>query len=437
MNPELDPGSQLKYPAPGEGEVWDHLADRHVVPVTPALHNDFPCPGCGVRGPERRRSLFIGIQVLGEYHCTACGADFLRDLPVGFQVDYPLAITPEGRIIDPSGPAEPWSTYREYADRPDMEFKIERRVYKECERVVVLNTLDHLYGHVLLKLLNAQFHIDRNDGRGVVLLVPRMFEWLIPEGVAEAWIVDQRLSVARRWHASIDRFVQEQLPRYKEVFLARTYNHPDLTRTDIGRYTGVEPFPLEEFSERPPHITFIARQDRLWFATPLGHFMFRVWRRLGLQRTFGQWFVHAQDRLMKRTMRRIRTALPDATFTVVGLARPGGYGDLAEDLRTERMDATVERRWCEAYARSQVVVGVHGSNMLLPTALAAGCVEVLPHDRSGNIVQDIAVRYNDRMQVFMYRFVDEYASPGDVARHVKAMFVRFRGFYRDNRHHAF
>lgn len=437
MKAAIDPGSTLKYPAPREGEVWDHLADPHTVPVTPVLHNDFPCPSCGVRGPEGLGSLFVGIQVLGHYRCKACGSEFQRDLPVGFQVDYPLSITMDGRIIDPEGPAEPWSTYWEYERKSDLEFKIERRVYKECDRVVVLNTLDHLYGHVLLKLLNAQFHIDRNDGTGVVLLVPRMFEWLIPKGVAEAWIVDQKLSVARRWHPSIDRFVQAQLPRYKEVRLARTYNHPDLVSTDIERYTGVKPFPLEEFSERPPHITFIARQDRLWFATPFGHFMFKVWRKLRLQRSMGSWFVRAQDRLMKRTMRRIKAALPEATFTVVGLAPAGGYGDLAEDLRTERMDAQVEQRWCEAYARSQVVVGVHGSNMLLPTAHAVGCVEILPHDRAGNIVQDIAVRYDDRMQVYMYRFVDEYASPADVARQVKAMFVRFRGFYRDNRHHAF
>jgi hypothetical protein len=101
------------------------------------------------------------------------------------------------------------------------------------------------------------------------------------------------------------------------------------------------------------------------------------------------------------------------------------------------MDVEVERSWCRAYAKSQVVVGVHGSNMLLPTALAAGCVEILPHDRLGNIVQDISVRYADRMQLFLYRFVDEFASPSVVARHVVAIFAYQSTFRRNNLENVF
>jgi len=101
------------------------------------------------------------------------------------------------------------------------------------------------------------------------------------------------------------------------------------------------------------------------------------------------------------------------------------------------MNTAVERSWCEAYARSQLVVGVHGSNMLLPTALAAGCVEILPHDRQGNVVQDISVRYNDRMQLFLYRFVDEFARPVEIDRQVSAIFDHFNLFERNNRINIF
>jgi hypothetical protein len=131
-------------------------------------------------------------------------------------------------------------------------------------------------------------------------------------------------------------------------------------------------------------------------------------------------------------MRRIRKSIPDVRFTVVGLAEGGGLSDLATDLRTRQMDDAVERSWVEAYAASQIVVGVHGSNMLLPTAHAAGCIEILPYDRYGNIVQDISVRRHDRMQLFLYRFVDEFATPAEIARQAVAMFREFDNYYRNN-----
>ena len=48
-------------------------------------------------------------------------------------------------------------------------------------------------------------------------------------------------------------------------------------------------------------------------------------------------------------------------------------------------------------------------------------------------MQDVAVRYRDVMQLFLYRFVDEFASPRTVARHAVAMFQDFKVFNRNNR----
>jgi hypothetical protein len=206
---------------------------------------------------------------------------------------------------------------------------------------------------------------------------------------------------------------------------------------DIERFTKVKPFDLEQYLTAPKHITFVARQDRLWFATPAAKFLYRVLNKLGLKKSLGRWYIHAQDRLIKRSMARISAAMPDVTYSVVGLGHAGGFGPGVKDLRTMKMDKSTELAWCEAYARSQIVVGVHGSNMLLPTAHAAGCIEVLPYDRYGNIVQDVSVRYHDRMQLFLYRFVDEFASPRTIARHAISMFTDYAVYHRDNRENIF
>src|SRR5690606_28596791 len=101
----------------------------------------------------------------------------------------------------------------------------------------------------------------------------------------------------------------------------------------------------------------------------------------------------------------------------------------ASDKRTTKMNAEIERDWCRLYAQSHVVIGVHGSNMLLPTAHAAGCVEVLMEERDRNVVQDLSVRYNDRRQLFFYCFVDQYAAQSSDAVKVGGMYRQFENHY--------
>jgi hypothetical protein len=138
-----------------------------------------------------------------------------------------------------------------------------------------------------------------------------------------------------------------------------------------------------------------------------------------------------QNQLIKKTIRLIRKDLPEAEFYVVGLGKTGSFSGYATDHRQREVNSLVETAWCEVYAKSHVVVGVHGSNMLLPTALAAGCVEILPEDRYGNMVQDLSVRYSDRLQLFFYRFADQFACPKSVVGKVVAM-IRDYELFRKN-----
>ncbi|MEZ4808456.1 MAG: hypothetical protein R2815_13415 [Flavobacteriales bacterium] len=414
--------------------------DRHIVPFIPGPPPIGPCPACGSKEARMTGFVLPGIHAMLDLHCPSCGAEYLEDLPIGFAVDHPMSIDKRGKRLYDAKPELDWihaPLLRAYKAPDNEAVRVERKVFREHKRVIVLNTLDFLYGHVLLKLYNAAHYLERYPDHGLVVIIPKMFEWLVPEGTAEVWSVDLRLGRMHGWYPAIDAFVHERMAAYDEVLFGRGYAHPEFASIGIERFTGIAPFPLEEFDTRPPHITFVAREDRLWFGTPIGKFLYRVLLKFGLQKSIGRWFVAAQDRAIRRTMRAIREQLPSATFTVVGLARSGGYGALANDLRTTRMNDTVELDWVKAYARSQVVVGVHGSNMLLPTAHAAGCVEILPNDRFGNIVQDISVRWHDRMQVFMYRFVDEFAPPRTVARHVTAMFREFGNYHRNNRLNGF
>jgi hypothetical protein len=134
---------------------------------------------------------------------------------------------------------------------------------------------------------------------------------------------------------------------------------------------------------------------------------------------------------VKRTISQIRKSLPDAKFYIVGIGKTGSFASGVHDERTSSVDDLIEKNWCSIYAGSHVVIGVHGSNMLLPTAHAAGCVEILPKDRYGNIIQDISVRYTDRKQLYFYRFADQFASPRTVANKAISIIQNFEIFERN------
>ena len=304
---------------------------------------------------------------------------------------------------------------------------------KPCKRVVVLSTLDFLYGHVLLKLWNAQYYLDAHPDLGLVLILPRSFEWLVPKGTAEVWLVEQKLGKAHGWYRSIDRQVRSFLTNYDEVYMGKGYAHPDKSKVDIERFTGVAPFDMQDYLAAGKHITFVLREDRLWFRSALHKFMYRALCKVGAKRLARWYFLADQQRLAMATLRRVRERLHDVQATVVGFGDKRPLPSGVSDLRMRKMDTATELSWCKAYAGSQFVIGVHGSNMLLPTAFAGGCIEILPYDRYGNIVQDVAVRQTDVMQLFLYRFVDEFASAREVARHAISLFTDYRVFHRNNR----
>lgn len=306
---------------------------------------------------------------------------------------------------------------------------IRKKVFKAATDVVVLNTLDFLYGHVLLKLYNAIYHLDRGT-EDLVVIVPGALEWLVPEGCAEVWVVDLRLSELVNRYQAISAFVTNELRRFRNVYLSKAWSHPDVARADIRRLTGVAPFDLGEFSQRAPTFTFVLREDRWWLPSSLWGPVFRGMRKLGIPGVGRTLMISMQERLVRQAIGIIQEELPHAKFVAAGLGKGGSLSDVLEDLRTDGVSNEVEVEWCRRYAATHVVIGVHGSNMLLPTALAAACVEILPEDRYGNMVQDISVRYNDRKQLFMYRFADEFSTAESVAR--KAVSI-VRDFHTYNR----
>ena len=405
-----------------------------MIQLKPKIDYDFTCPECGSRFPEVGEVAIQPMHVMADCNCLSCGFRFYQVFPVGHNVEDPIAFSKtDGRFYG-ADHAESWLFDALAKARGEIrlqDVKIERVVLKDCRNVVILNTLDYLYGHVLLKLYNALYHLDHQPNLGLILIIPKMFRWLVPDGCAEVWVVDLKLNDLAFHHEAIQSFVSRQFNRFSTIYISRAYSHPDFARCDVSRLTRIKPFDLETFSVRKPVITFILREDRWWFSSIADYAFYRICRKLQVLPWASRVLSVRQQRLVRRTIKKIREQLQEADFFVAGIGRRGGFDHHATDERVAAVDDAVEAAWCRIYAMSHVVVGVHGSNMLLPTALAAGCVEILPEERYGNMVQDISVRHNDRRQLFLYRFADQYSSPRCVASKVVSMIRHYDRFYRN------
>jgi hypothetical protein len=167
-------------------------------------------------------------------------------------------------------------------------------------------------------------------------------------------------------------------------------------------------------------VTFIWRDDRPWRAQSAASSSPRRERlkRLIVSQPQSR---NEQIELVSELAEALRRDLPALDFAVAGLAEDEGRRVLPEwigDLRRAALDEEVERNWCRRYAASHLVVGVHGSNMVLPSAHAGGVVELIGPERWGNFTQDVLFRdiVDCRETLFRYRFLDELTPPHTLAR---------------------
>lgn len=402
-----------------------------MIRLKPDPENIYSCPECHAPRPMIENFRYESTTIWAVCTCQGCGFRFLQTVPVGHHVSHSVSIgLASGKLYAPKVPLD-WlslAVMKAWSQRKTHSITIEKQIYRTCERVVLLNTLDSIYGHSLLKLYNASFHLIHHQEFGLVVIVPRNLAWLVPKGCAEAWIVDLSLSQLAFGYEDINRFVRDEFKRFHEVYASRAYSHPEFATVEIERFTGVRPFEIKNFMAIHPTITFVLREDRWWYASVLDYWFYRVCRRLRILNWGSRLLSLRQNQLVRKTIANLKESLQGVTINIVGLGKHGKFPNDVNDQRTVSVTPTIERDWCRIYSQSHVVFGVHGSNLLLPSAHAAACVEVLPSDRYGNMVQDLSVRFTNRLQLFCYRFVDQYASPRSVAIKITSMIRDFSLF---------
>jgi hypothetical protein len=372
------------------------------------------CPYC--KSTLIQNSLiWQGIHVLAEVSCPRCENEFFMDMPVGHALIYPFVIDKKkwkltGNQLATKWFGRPLLTSLKNPKKDSIKMVIEKK--KVIKDVVILNCLDYLYGHTLLKLLNAEKLIRDHKDLGLVVIIPKFLRWMVPEGVAEIWIVDLPLKKAQSYYPDLNGRINKQLERFGKVYLSRAYSHP--RDFEIENFTGILPY---DFKSNKYRITFVWREDRPWF---LNDYLIYALKKIN----FLLPLIWMQNIKIRFLLSSLKKRLPLAKPTVAGIGEKTQFPSWIDDVRFSKPNDNQERKLCQVYAESAVVIGVHGSNMLLPSGHAGMTLDLVPNIKLGNIAQDVLFRRNisdSRVISFIYRFLPSSSSILTVARTIISM----------------
>lgn len=394
-----------------------------VVRLGPIPDIDGTCPSCaGVLEPTDW--CIPGLRVMALMKCPRCERRFAKDFPVGHNAHASLLLDlGTGEVYEPRSLTNADVLFESYLQRVFRERGFEVRKLRSAQRPLLLNCLDYLYGHSVLKLLNAQYYLDRCREFDLVVIVPRWLEWMVPEGVAELWVVDIPLRGGKEWNDWLVGRLHQEGTRFGELWLAAALAHPHPDDFDIERFTTVGPLPSDAWSAAPkqPVVTFVWRSDRVWTPGCLTtSTIFRSGRLLDLASR------QLQKKAVSSLASRLRETFPLLDFAVAGLDDPISMPPWIKNLISYPTSGDDERAWCERFARSHVVVGIHGSSLILPSAHAGSVVELVPTDRWGNAVQDLLPKRSDvREALFVYRSLPVSVTPKDCAKVVTSLLLSY------------
>jgi hypothetical protein len=348
-----------------------------------------------------------------------------------FWVDFPYSLallTPSYLDIQTgeafSGPTISWyadGLKRAWSNRIDVPVALRVTKFREVRRPVLVNCLYPWHGDAVSLLLRAQALSER--GLDVVVMIGPSLERLVTSSLAEAWIVEGNGDL-QVWNEGLGRRIKQEVARFAECYLPRSFKPALLTQNDLERATGIAPFARENWSEtllHQPVVTFIMREDRCWAPRPkrrlnlLGRGPLMSFRRmLKRRRAIAQ--MRDQKRRLVRLAAQLKKISPDLEFAVCGLKGASLFPSGIKDVRFGKMDQQANLAWDKQCARSHVVIGVHGSHTMPHNGLAGSYIELVPPGKWANLLNTPFVTTRDvRETLFCYRFLPLSTSPEELA----------------------
>lgn len=405
------------------------LPNEDLLEIYPAFFWEGKCPKCGNMCCNDKEVLYLGLHYLGQYECKSCGEQFFKTLPQGHGSVFPITFSKDLRYVEHSPRAKGWLAEpllkSMSVHQSQEEAGWERIILHRKEKVIVVNCLDTCYGHIFYKVVSILYYQKHYPDYGIIAILPKSVAWLCPNGVSEQWLIDLPVRLLDRKLSNFDAFVRESLSGICHVYIATQYMNPDFKELDFEKILHIPKFDLDTYTTVPYTVSLVLREDRFWFANKLDRFLWKVCLKLRVGHRLKGYFVFKQNLRFNKLARLLALKFPNIRIYATGIGKSGTLGGHIQDLREPLVGKDPMEKWSAVYAQSHVIVGTHGSNLLVPTALAAGFVEICTEDKICHISEEIAMVRHPKYMHFLGRFVDETCSVRLLYKHLYHMLADF------------
>lgn len=376
--------------------------------------------------------IWQGMHICEKFVCNKCKNTLLFSVPVNQASIEQYSYDPcKDLLYDESGNLIKgnWfsSRLRSISNPLTKPVNISFEIFEKKDEVIILNTLDYIYGHSFLFLMNLQRILKAKPEQGIIVIIQPMFRWLLPqEGLAEIWTVNLGFRDFYNFHKDLSDKINIELHRFSKVWLSKGHILPTNENIDINLFTGILPY---DFRHKPskPRITFVWREDpdRLWIRNI---FIVKVFKKLGFSNILLPFHIFRT----KRFISLIRMRMEDGyVFTLAGFGKAGKFNRNVEDKRVVIFDSAAEKLQCRIFSESELVIGVHGSSMILPSLHAGMAISMMPSRRWGNFAEDLCFHETDpRLASFQRRVIPLNLSLSDTCDIVEEMLKGRDSFYK-------
>jgi hypothetical protein len=196
------------------------------------------------------------------------------------------------------------------------------------------------------------------------------------------------------WSDYLAEYINEYLVSFKGGYLANNLISRYFDGFDnIETYSHVTPF-LQRNPENilaELRITLVYREDRPWILSDVIECMDKN-KYMNLN---SNQVKILQDISFNILLHTIQLILPEIGISIIGVANKGDFSAF-EDLREPIPNADTEKFWLERCAQSLIVIGVHGSHMLLPSAHAGSVIKFMEPYSWAHVTNDLIItkRFN-------------------------------------------
>lgn len=371
--------------------------------------------------------LFLGMRTVVRGTKAGYSTSFYHTLPIEHTDMFPVEVSCNGSHptyseVSKIWLAEPLIHALTSDHEEEVNVTVERK--KEHDKIIILNCLDSCYGHALDKLFNIQRHLDHHAHLGLVVIIQSSMRNLVPEGVSEIWELDTPFKTFEHRIKGFDQLVKTRVLESKEAYLSRADMNLDYSLLRIPLFVKHNPLRFDKLYEYPARITFILREDRFWLTNKVNHFLYLVARKLGQLSLIKFYFIILQNRNFRKLAKLLVKQYPDLQITAIGIGSPGGMNRYVQDLREPYQEYRMhEDERYRLYSESHLIFGVHGSHMILPSALAGAFISLHQDFKIPHFSEDFIPRHsNPQRQAFLGRFLSDRNSPKAIASHIKNLF---------------